>query len=102
MIYRRKIWFTVVLIEMYNGTRGSVNTTVKFYKRESLGQWASVEIVINISFGLEVILFGEVLTLTEALMNNLNIMVTTMVCVWCEVALLQNMPGGNFNPARGR
>ena len=57
--------------------------------------------VINISFGLEVILFGVVLNLTEVLMNNLNI-IFTVVCVWCEVALLRNMPGGNFNPVRDR
>ena len=61
-----------------------------------------MKIVINISFGLEVILFAEILSLMEALMNNLNIKVTAMVCVWCEVALLQNMPGGSFNPARDR
>ena len=67
-----------------------------------MGQWASVDVVINIPFGLEVILFGEVLNLMEALMNNLNIIVTAMVCVWCEEALLQNMLGSNFNPARDR
>ncbi len=60
-----------------------------------------MKVVINISFGLEVILFGVVLNLTEALMNNFNI-ILSMVCVWCEVALLRNMPGGNFNPVRDR
>lgn len=60
-----------------------------------------MKVVINISFGLEVVLFDVVLNLTEVLMNNLNIIIT-VICIWCEVALLRDMPGGNFNPARDR
>ena len=77
------------------------NTLLSFFVT-SLGAWVSVEVVINISFGLEVILCGSLFKLSEVLMNNLNIIINTMVCVWCEVAFLRNLSGDSFNPVRDR
>ncbi len=71
------------------------------HRCNSLGVWVSAKVTIEISFGLEVILYVSFIKLMEALMNNLDI-ILKMICVWCEVALLRNMPGGNFNPVRDR
>ena len=64
-----------------------------------MGVWVSAKVTIEVSFGLEVNLHVGFFKLMEALMNNLNI-ILKMICVWCEVALLRNMPGGSFNPVR--
>lgn len=62
---------------------------VKLCRVKSLGLRVSVEVFINISFGLELSLVVVFLFNLEVIMNNLNIIIKLVVCAWCEVALLR-------------